>query len=370
VRSDILAPPLKTRCTPLSRRTTIALGGASLLAAVLPGHARAASRTETQREDTMSDSNVTQASGKPQAFGPTKQINAGVLNVGYVELGPTTGPAVLLLHGWPYDIHSYFEVGPLLASRGCRVIVPHLRGHGTTRFLDAGAPRAGQQASIGADVIALMDALHIHRAVLAGYDWGGRAACVAAALWPERCAGLISVNSYLVQDIAKAGLPIAPKTEAAFWYQFYFLTERGRAGLTANRRDIGRIMWTRNSPKWRFDDATFERSAASFENPDYVDITIHSYRHRLGHARGYPQYEDLERRLAAQPNISVPTITIDGGADDILVATDGAASAPKFVGGREHRVIAEAGHNPPQETPVAFADAVWEVVSKRARYEG
>ncbi len=300
------------------------------------------------------------------SFEALKQIDAGVLNVGYVEAGPSDGPAVILLHGWPYDIHSYVDVAPMLAARGCRVIVPYLRGHGTTRILNATTPRSGQQASIGADVIDLMDALKISRAVLAGYDWGGRAACVVAALWPERCIGLVSVNSYLIQDIAKAGVPIAAKTEAAFWYQFYFLTERGRAGLTANRRDIANIMWTRNSPTWHFDDATFNRSATAFDNPDYVDIVIHSYRHRLGAAAGYPVYEDLERRLAAQPVITVPTITMDGDADGVVPATDGKSTAAKFVGGRQHRVIANVGHNAPQEDPAAFAAAVWELVGKQA----
>jgi pimeloyl-ACP methyl ester carboxylesterase len=295
---------------------------------------------------------------------PIKQVAAGVLDVGYNESGPSDGSPVLLLHGWPYDIHSYVDVAPLLASRGCRVIVPHLRGHGTTRFLDSATSRSGQQAAIGLDVIALMDALQIPRAVLAGYDWGGRAACVAAALWPKRCTGLVSVNSYLIQDIARADLPIAAKTEAGFWYQYYFLTERGRAGLTANRRDIARIMWTRNSPNWHFDDATFDRSAEAFDNSDYVDVVIHSYRHRLGHAAGYQQYEDLEKRLAAQPVITVPTITMDGDADGVVPATDGVSTAARFTGPRRHRVIPGAGHNLPQENPTAFADAVWELVPK------
>jgi pimeloyl-ACP methyl ester carboxylesterase len=303
---------------------------------------------------------------KSQRLEPIKQVKAGVLDVGYYEIGAGDGPAVLLLHGWPYDIHSYAEVAPMLAERGCRVIVPHLRGHGTTRFLDSTTPRSGQQASIGFDVIALMDALAMPRAVLAGYDWGGRAACVAAALWPQRCAGLVSVNSYLIQDIAKAGLPAAAKTEAAFWYQYYFLTERGRAGLTANRRDIARIMWTRNSPNWHFDDVTFERSAIAFDNPDYVDVVIHSYRHRLGHAAGYPVYEELERRLAALPVITVPTITLDGAADGVVSATDGKSSRAKFTGARQHRIIANVGHNPPQEDPAAFAAAVWELASKKS----
>jgi pimeloyl-ACP methyl ester carboxylesterase len=306
---------------------------------------------------------TTSQTGTNTSFGSLQQIDAGVLNVGYVEAGPIDGPVVILLHGWPYDIHSFIEVAPMLATRGCRVIVPHLRGHGTTRFLDSATPRSGQQASIGADVIALMDALKIPRAVVAGYDWGGRAACVAAALWPQRCTGLVSVNSYLIQDIAKAALPAPAKVEAAFWYQFYFLTERGRAGLTANRRDIARIMWTRNSPNWHFDDATFERSAKAFDNPDYVDVVIHSYRHRLGFAAGYPPYEELEKQLGAQPSITVPTITLDGDADGVVPATDGKSTAAKFGGGRQHRVIANVGHNLPQEAPAAFAAAVWELVA-------
>ncbi len=296
---------------------------------------------------------------------PIKQVKAGALDVGYYEAGPTNGIAVILMHGWPYDIHSYFEVAPILAERGCRVIVPHLRGHGTTRFIDSATPRSGQQASIGVDLIALMDALHIERAVVAGYDWGGRAACVAAALWPDRCIGLVSVNGYLIQDISKAAIPIAAKNEAAFWYQFYFLTERGRAGLRANRRDIARIMWERNSPRWHFDDATFERSVAAFDNPDYVDVVIHSYRHRLGYAAGYPTYDEIEKRLTAQPSITVPTITLDGDADGVVPATDGKVQAARFVGARQHRIIANAGHNLPQEDPTAFAAAVWELAANR-----
>lgn len=298
------------------------------------------------------------------AFSAPKQINAGVLSVGYYELGPANGVPVLLLHGWPYDVHSYVEVAPMLALQGCRVIVPHLRGHGTTRFLDSMTPRSGQQASIGSDVIEFMNALNLPNAVIAGYDWGGRAACVVAALWPERCKGLVSVNSYLIQDIAKAALPAAPKVEAGFWYQYYFLTERGRAGLMANRGDIAQLMWKRNSPTWNFDDATFSRSAQAFENPDYVDVVIHSYRHRLGFAPGLPAYEDLERRLARLPAIPVPTITLDGDADGVVAATDGKSTAAKFTGGREHRVIRNVGHNLPQENPVAFAAAVLELAMK------
>jgi pimeloyl-ACP methyl ester carboxylesterase len=299
-----------------------------------------------------------------QPLEPIKQIKAGVLDVGYHDIGASDGPPVLLLHGFPYDIHSYVDVAPMLAVRGCRVIVPHLRGHGTTRFLDSATPRSGQQASIGADVIALMDALKLPRTVVAGYDWGGRAACGAAALWPERCTGLISVNGYLIQDIGKAALPLPAKIESGLWYQFYFQTERGRAGLTANRRDIARILWTRNSPTWHVDDATFDRRADAFDNPDYVDVVIHSYRHRLGLAAGYPPYEELEKRLAAQPTITVPTITLDGDADGVVPATDGTSTAAKFAGERQHRVIPNVGHNLPQEHPTAFSAAVWELASK------
>lgn len=296
----------------------------------------------------------------------SKTVRAGVLNVAYHEVGPANGPAVLLLHGFPYDIHSYIDVAPLLAAQGCRVIVPYLRGHGGTTFIDATTPRAGQQAAIGVDVIALMDALHIERAVLAGYDWGGRAACVAAALWPQRCIGLVSVNSYLIQDIAKAGMPLPPSVESGLWYQYYFQTERGRAGLIANRREIARTIWTRNSPNWHFDDATLLRTTAAFDNPDYVDIVIHSYRHRLGLAPGFPQYEEIERRLAAQPVITVPSVTIDGAADGVVPATDGKSSAAKFSGPRIHRVVPGAGHNLPEEAPQEFTAAVMHLVKTYA----
>jgi pimeloyl-ACP methyl ester carboxylesterase len=302
------------------------------------------------------------AQSAPTVFGAPKQISAGVLNVGYYDLGPTNGPVVLLLHGFPYDVHSYAEVAPMLAAKGCRVIVPYLRGHGSTRFLDSATPRSGQQAAIGQDVIDLMDALHIERAVLAGYDWGGRAACVATALWPQRVVGLVSVNSYLIQDIARAGKPIPPKVEAALWFQYYFQTERGRTGLQTNRKDIARILWERNSPTWHFDDATFARSAAAFDNPDYVDVVIHSFRHRLGLAAGDAQYAQQEQKLAALPVISVPTVTLDGEADGVVSATDGKSSAAKFSGPRRHRTVPNAGHNLPQEAPKAFADAVLELL--------
>ena len=290
-----------------------------------------------------------------------KQVTAGVLDVGYWDMGPDSGPTVLLLHGFPYSINSYETVAPILEERGCRVIVPYLRGHGSTRFLDHRTPRSGQQGAIGVDVVALMDALQISRAVVAGYDWGGRAACVVAALWPERCVGLVSVNSYLIQDIANARLPLPPSIEAGLWYQYYFQTERGRAGLIANRREIARTLWHRNSPNWRFSDAMLDRHAAAFENADYIDVVIHSYRHRLGLSDGYPAYVDVERRLARLPAIRVPTITLDGSDDGVVPANDGRASSAKFTGPRSHRVVERAGHNLPEEAPQEFANAVWEL---------
>jgi pimeloyl-ACP methyl ester carboxylesterase len=293
---------------------------------------------------------------------PLRSVDAGVLSIAIYEEGPAEGPPVVLLHGFPYDIHSYVDVAPILASKGCRVIVPYLRGYGPTRFRERTTPRSGEQAAIGADLIALLDALSIKRAIFAGYDWGGRAACVGAALWPERCAGLVSVNGYLIQDIARAMTPAKPPREVAYWYQYYFQIERGRAGLAANRQEIARILWTQWSPNWQFDDAAFARTAAAFDNPDFVDVVIHSYRHRYGLAEGDPKYAELARRLAAQPVITAPAITLDGDADGVVPATDGAASAAKFTNRRAHRVIPHAGHNLPQEEPEAFADAVMELV--------
>jgi pimeloyl-ACP methyl ester carboxylesterase len=297
-----------------------------------------------------------------QRLEPLRHIEAGVLDIGYYEGGPSDGPAVLLMHGFPYDIHSYVDVAPMLAGQGCRVIVPYLRGYGSTRFLDAATPRSGEQAAMGADLMALMDALAIQRAVFAGYDWGGRAACVAAALWPERCAGLVSVNSYLIQNIAKAMMPANPEQELAYWYQYYFQIERGRAGLAANRSAIARILWKQWSPNWNFEDACFERTAIAYDNPDYVDVAIHSYRHRYGLAEGDPRYAGLQKRLTELPPITVPTITLDGAGDGVIPPTDGATSAAKFTGGRSHRVIPRAGHNLPQEEPEAFAAAVLELI--------
>jgi pimeloyl-ACP methyl ester carboxylesterase len=293
---------------------------------------------------------------------PLRQVDAGVLRIAYYEAGPADGPAVMLMHGFPYDIHSYVDVAPQLAAQGCRVIVPYLRGYGATRFRDSATPRSGEQAAVGADMMALMDALGIRRAVFAGYDWGGRAACVGAALWPERCIGLVCVNSYLIQDIANAMAPMRPEREVALWYQYYFQLERGRTGLAANRREIARILWTQWSPNWPFDGACFERTVAAHDNPDYVDVVIHSYRHRFGLADGDPQYADIQRRLAALPPITMPTITLDGAGDGVAPATDGTASAAKFTGRRAHRVVPRAGHNLPQEAPEAFAAAVLELI--------
>ncbi len=310
------------------------------------------------------------AAGALPRLEPLRYIRTDTLEVAYVEAGPRDGEVALLLHGFPYDIHSYVDVIPRLAETGHRVIVPYLRGHGPTRFLDSATPRSGQQAALGADVIALLDALAIPRAILAGYDWGGRAACVAAALWPERCAGLVSVNNYLIQDISSAMTPIRPDLEAGLWYFYYFLTERGRAGLTANRRDIAQVIWTHNSPCWRFDDATLDRAAVAFDNPDYVDVVLHSYRHRLGLAPSYPPYDQIEQELAAQPPITVPAVTLDGLADGNFPATDGSASARHFTGPRAHHQAPNAGHNLPQEAPDAFASAVLEVAHLRSQAGG
>jgi pimeloyl-ACP methyl ester carboxylesterase len=290
-----------------------------------------------------------------------KQIDAGVLNVGYAEDGPTDGPAVVLLHGWPYDIHSYVDVAPLLAEAGYRAIVPYLRGYGTTRFLSDETFRNGQQSVIAIDVIALMDALGIEKAILAGCDWGARTADVIAALWPERCKALVSVSGYLIGSPEANKRPLPPKAELQWWYQYYFATERGRAGYEEYRHDFARLIWTIASPEWEFDDATFDRSAAAFENPDHVDLVVHNYRWRLGLAEGDPQYDDLEKRLAAAPVIAVPTITLEGDANG--APHPGATSyAKKFSGTYTHRLVEGGiGHNLPQEAPQEFAEAVVEV---------
>ena len=292
---------------------------------------------------------------------PLKHIEAGVLDIAYFETGAADGAPVFLMHGFPYDIHTYAEVAPMLADAGCRVIVPYLRGYGATRFLDAATPRSGEQAALGADLLALMNALHIPRAVLAGYDWGGRAACVVAALWPERCAGLVSFNSYNIQNIAKGMEPEKAENEHRYWYQYYFHNERGRAGLEKDRRGITRLLWKLWSPTWTFDDATFEHSAAAFDHPDFVDVVVHSYRHRFGLVPGDPAYDYIERQLAAQPPIAVPTITFDGIDDGVREPADASAHAAKFIGQRSHRLVPGVGHNMPQEVPRLFADAVLEL---------
>ncbi|NUP43011.1 MAG: alpha/beta hydrolase [Streptomyces sp.] len=294
------------------------------------------------------------------SFGPVKQIKAGDLNVGYVEAGPANGPPVVLLHGWPYDIHSYVEVTPLLAAKGYRVVVPYLRGHGTTRFLSGKTPRAAQQSAFALDIIALMDALEIDRTILAGYDWGSRTADIIAALWPERCKALISVTGYLIVNVEANKFPTPPKSEWAWWYQYYFATERGVRGLRKYRHDLAKLVWKFNSPTWKFSAATFDRTAAAFENPDYVSIVIDNYRWRLGLAKGEPRYAAIEERLAAAPVIKVPTITIDGAYDPFTPPGNGSAYRKKFVGKYAHQTL-KVGHNVPQEAPRAFAAAVVEV---------
>jgi pimeloyl-ACP methyl ester carboxylesterase len=293
---------------------------------------------------------------------PLRTVDAGVLSVAYHEAGPVDGPAVVLLHGFPYDIHAYAQVVPPLVQAGCRVIVPYLRGYGATRFLHADTPRSGEQAALGADLLALLDALAVPRAVLAGYDWGGRACCVVAALWPQRCAGLVSLNSYNIFDHARALEPDTPENERRLWYQYYFHSERGREGLRRDRRGIARLLWQTWSPTWAFDDATFERSAAAFDHPDFVDVVIHSYRHRYNLVAGDPAYAEIERRLAALPPIGVPAITFDGADDGVRPPAPAAAQAHRFSGRREHRVVPGVGHNLPQEAPDAFAQAVLELV--------
>jgi pimeloyl-ACP methyl ester carboxylesterase len=296
--------------------------------------------------------------GANTSFGPLKQVEAGGLSIGYVEAGPANGPPIIMLHGWPYDIHSYLDVAPALASAGYRVIIPYLRGYGTTRFLSGDTLRNGQPSAVASDTIAMMDALKIEKATFAGYDWGGRSADIIAALWPERCKALVSVSGYLIGSQEAGKLPLPPADELQWWYQFYFATERGRAGYEKYRREFSKLIWQIASPQWRFDDATFERSAAAFDNPDHVAIVIHNYRWRLGLVQGESKYDDLEKRLAAAPVISVPTITMEGDANG-APHPEPSAYAKKFSGKYEHRLIKGGiGHNLPQEAPQAFAEAV------------
>lgn len=294
---------------------------------------------------------------------PLKLVRTRVLEIAYEESGPADGAPVILLHGWPYDPRCYDEVVPPLVAAGCRVIVPYLRGYGATRFLSAETPRSGQQAALGHDLLELMDALSIRRAALAGYDWGGRAACVVAALWPDRVSSLVSATGYNVQDIAASVKPSQPEQEHRFWYQFYFHTERGRAGLAANRRDLTRLLWRLWSPNWTFDEATLQRTVRSFDNPDFVDVTIQSYRHRYGYAPGDPAYEDSERRLAQKPKIAAPTIVLHGEADGVAPPEQSAEHGRFFSGLHRRQLVPLAGHNLPQEAPQVWAKAVLEVMA-------
>jgi pimeloyl-ACP methyl ester carboxylesterase len=324
---------------------TVAAAQLGIIGSAYAGAKRAASSEERKAETRTS-------------FTSLKQIDAGLLNVGYVEAGPADGRPVILLHGWPYDIQSFADVTPLLAAKGYRVIVPYLRGYGTTRFLSNETFRNGQPAAVAADIIALMDALKIDKAILAGFDWGARTADIIAALWPERCKALVSVSGYLIGSQESGKVPLPPKAELEWWYQFYFATERGREGYDKNRHDFAKLIWHQASPKWNFNDATFERSAASLDNPDHVAITIHNYRWRQGLAEGEPKYDDVEKRLAAGPVITVPTITLEGDANGAPHPPP-SAYAQKFSGKYEHRTIKGGiGHNLPQEAPQAFAKAV------------
>ena len=299
--------------------------------------------------------------GGSTSFGPLKQIDAGILNVGYAEAGPADGRPVILLHGWPYDIHSYVDVTPILASHGYRVIVPYVRGYGTSRFLSSAAFRNGQPSAVALDTVALMDALNIPKATLAGFDWGARTADIIAALWPERCKALVSVSGYLIGGQESGKVPLPPNAELQWWYQYYFATDRGRAGYDKYRRDFAKLIWKTASPKWNFDDATFDRSAAAFDNPDHVAIVVHNYRWRLGLAEGELRYDDLEQRLAQSPTIAVPTITLEGDANG-APHPDASAYAGKFSGKYSHRLIkGGVGHNLPQEAPEAFAKAIIDV---------
>jgi len=297
--------------------------------------------------------------GTVNPFDHIKQINAGVLNVGYAEFGPADGPAVILLHGWPYDIHSYEQVAPLMAAKGYRVIVPYLRGYGTTRFLSDKTFRNGQQSVVAVDIIALMDALKIPKAIIAGFDWGARTAGIIAAIWPQRCKGLVAVSGYLIGNREANKRPLSPKAELGWWYQYYFATERGRIGYDINRHDFNKLIWQIASPKWNFDDVTYDRSAAAFNNPDHVSIVIHNYRWRLSLAKGESKYDELEKKLAAGSVITVPTITISSDFDG--ASADGTAYAKKFTGKYAHKILNGIGHNVPQEAPQAFVDAIIEV---------
>ena len=341
--------------TGISRRHLLTMAGASAGAALL---ARSALFGKGSENVPGIDNN---ANSKNTSFGPLKQIDAGLLSVAYAEVGPPTGRPVILLHGWPYDIHSFVDVAPLLAAAGYRVIVPYLRGYGATRFLSNEAVRNGQQSALAIDFINLMDALKIEKATVAGFDWGARTANIVAGIWPERCKALVSVSGYLIGNQEAGKLPLPPKAELQWWYQYYFATERGQNGYDKNRRDFARLIWQLASPKWAFDDATFDRSAASFDNPDHVAIVIHNYRWRLGVAEGESKYDDLEKKLAQSPAINVPTITLEGDANG-APHPEPSAYRSKFTGKYEHRTLSGGiGHNLPQEAPEAFAKAILDV---------
>ncbi|HEX3502311.1 MAG TPA: alpha/beta hydrolase [Xanthobacteraceae bacterium] len=317
--------------------------------------------TPTAPAQTKSSSLPAIKTGTNTSFGPLKKVNAGALNVGYAEAGPANGAPVLLLHGWPYDIYSFVDVAPALASAGYRVIVPYIRGYGSTRFLAGDTMRSGQPSAVAVDMIAFMDALKIDKATIGGFDWGGRTANIIAALWPERCKAMVSVSGYLIGSQQSGRIPLPPKAELQWWYQFYFATDRGRDGYDKYRRDFSKLIWQLASPKWDFDDATFERSAAAFDNPDHVAVVIHNYRWRLGLAEGDSKYDDLDKRLAQSPAIAVPTITLEGDANGAPHA-EPSSYAQKFSGKYEHRTITGGiGHNLPQEAPQAFVQAIVDI---------
>jgi pimeloyl-ACP methyl ester carboxylesterase len=346
----------QTELIGISRRRLLAMSGVSAAATLLAGLGRFTSSGNAKASDLLPTTFRTNTS-----FGPIKQIDSGLLNVGYAESGLAKGPPVILLHGWPYDIYSFVDVAPLLAARGYRVIVPYLRGYGTTRFLSSETFRNGQPAAIASDIVALLDTLKIEKAILAGFDWGARTANIIGALWPERCKAMVSVSGYLIGGQAAGRVPLPPSAELQWWYQYYFATERGRAGYEKYRHDFAKLIWQLASPKWNFDDATFDRSAASFENPDHAQIVIHNYRWRLGLVKGETRYDDLEKRLADAPVITVPTITMEGDANGAS-HPDPSSYAKKFSGKYSHRTInGGIGHNLPQEAPKAFADAIVEV---------
>jgi pimeloyl-ACP methyl ester carboxylesterase len=338
------------------RRRLFGVAGAAGIGAVAAQLGMLDSAKAAERSTAKAGGTAVPAGALP-AFGPLKQVNAGVLNVGYVDIGPADGPAVICMHGWPYDIHSYVEVAPLLAGRGYRVIVPYFRGHGTTTFLSSSTFRTGQQSPVALDIIALMDALQIERAILAGYDWGSRTADIIAALWPERCKALVSVTGYLITNLEGNLKPLPPQSEFDWWYQYYFCLERGVLGLTENRDSLSELVWKFNSPTWNFSQATFNQTATAFTNPDWVAIVISDYRWRLSQFPSDPQYASIEARLQQAPTIGVPTITIDGKYDPFTPSGDGSAYRDHFTGPYRHLTF-PVGHNVPQEAPQEFANAV------------